>query len=103
MKLIICTVPLDAADALIERLLQERLIGCANVLGPVASHYWWKGEIERDEESVLFMETPDDRHAEAVDRLANWHPYEVPKIVTMDPADVNAAYAEWLTSVTRPG
>ena len=102
MKLILSTAPEDAADDLVERLLNARLIGCANVVGAVQARYWWNGAIERDQEVVLLMETPDDRHAAAVQQLEHWHPYDVPKILTFDPQDANASYAEWLVSVTRP-
>jgi periplasmic divalent cation tolerance protein len=102
MKLVLCTVPEDSADALVDRLLHARLIGCANAIAPVRSRYWWNGAIEQDDEVVLLMETPDDRHAAAVEHIARWHPYDVPKILTFAPEDANAAYAEWLTEVTRP-
>ncbi len=100
MRLLFCTAPPDRAPDLVRALLEERLIGCGNVLAGARSLYWWEGEIQDDSEAVILMETPVDRAESAMARLAELHPYEVPKIIAIDPADVAAPYLQWLRSVT---
>jgi len=34
------------AQAIADALVERRLAGCAQVIGPIASTYWWQGEIE---------------------------------------------------------
>ena len=63
MRILFATCSAQEADALVETLLEERLIGCANVVPGVRSHYWWEGEICHDEEVLLFMETADEKAA----------------------------------------
>jgi periplasmic divalent cation tolerance protein len=86
----------------VRKLLEERLIGCANILPQVRSMYWWEGAIQDDGEVVLLMETPAARVDAAVARLEELHPYDVPKIVAIDAATVNAPYLAWLQQVTAP-
>jgi len=99
MRVIFATCSPDEADGLVGRLLEERLIGCANVVPGVRSHYVWKGEICRDEEAVLFMETTPDRVADATRRLRELHSYDVPKIVVLDPESADPDYRAWLEEV----
>lgn len=100
MRVIFCTAPPDAAPGLVRTLLEERLIGCANIIPGVRSMYWWEGAIQDDTEVVLLIETPTERLDAAIARLGELHPYEVPKIVALDPAAVNAPYVAWLRGVT---
>jgi len=99
MRVLFCTAPADAAPDLVRRLLEDKLIGCGNILAGARSLYWWEGEIHDDAEAVVLMETTAERLDAAMARLAQLHPYEVPKIVALDPAAVNEAYVAWLRGV----
>jgi periplasmic divalent cation tolerance protein len=99
MRVIFSTCSPAEAEGLVERLLEERLIGCANLVPGVRSHYLWEGEVCRDEEVVLLMETTNECVAAAMQRLRELHSYEVPKIVVLDPAHVDASYLAWLSEV----
>lgn len=100
LRLLFCTAPSDAAPELARALLEARLIGCANLLPAVRSLYWWEGEIQDDGEVVMWMECASERAEAAVSALAAAHPYDVPKIVVLEPSAVNGPYLEWLRSVT---
>lgn len=102
MRVIFATCSPGEAEELVDALLREHLIGCANWIPGVRSRYWWQGELCRDEEVVLLMETTADRVAEATKRLAELHSYDLPKIVVLDPADCDPGYRAWLVSSTRP-
>jgi periplasmic divalent cation tolerance protein len=99
MRVLFCTAPVDAAPQLVRRLLEEKLIGCGNILPGARSLYWWQGAIQDDAEAVIWMETTAQRVDAAIARLAQLHPYDVPKIVALDPAAVNEPYGAWLRAV----
>ncbi|MBW2229334.1 MAG: divalent-cation tolerance protein CutA [Deltaproteobacteria bacterium] len=100
MRVIFATCSASEAETLAERLLEERLIGCANLIPGVRSLYRWQGELQRDEEVVMWMETTEGLAEAAARRLRELHSYDVPKIVTLDPAACDPAYQEWLDEVT---
>jgi periplasmic divalent cation tolerance protein len=100
MRILLATCSPDKADEVLLALLHEKLVACGNLIPGVVSHYWWQGEICRDEEVVMLMETRADLAAAAAQRLAELHPYDVPKILTLDPASCNDDYLAWVRSVT---
>ena len=38
------------AETIAERLLEAKLIACANIIGPIESHFHWSGKIDKAEE-----------------------------------------------------
>ena len=102
LRILLMTCPPDQAEPLLAALLGERLIACGNVLPDVLSRYWWQGELCRDREALVIMETAADRLPAAMARLAALHPYEVPKLLALTPGEVHRPYLEWALAVTRP-
>lgn len=100
MRVLFSTAPAEAAPDIVRGLLEQRLIGCGNIVPGVRSLYWWQGKIEDDQEVVLLMETPDDKVRAAMERLVELHPYDVPKVVALDPSGVHEPYRAWLREVT---
>lgn len=100
MRLIFATCSPAEAEPVLRTLLEERLVGCGNLIPGVTSLYWWQGEIARDEEVVILMETTAELVQQAAARLRELHPYDVPKIVVLDPATADADYVAWLCGVT---
>lgn len=88
------TAPPDAADDVVETLLEDRLVACVNRL-PCKSTYRWEGEIHRDEEALLLAKTTDEAYDDLVDRVEEIHPYDVPCIERFDEDDVIDPFAEW--------
>ena len=76
-----------------------RLIA-GNLIPGVVSLYRWEGRVERDEEVAMLIETTGERVQQAASRLCDLHPYEVPKIIVIDPASVDDDYLTWLREVT---
>jgi periplasmic divalent cation tolerance protein len=103
LRLLVMTCAPDQAERLLRALLAERLVACGNILPGVRSHYWWQGAICSDEEALVVMETPAGRADAAMARLAELHPYEVPKILAFSADAVHAPYLAWARAVTSAG
>jgi periplasmic divalent cation tolerance protein len=101
IRLLFVTAPPERAEEIVHALAAERLVACGNVISGVKSIYWWQGELCKEDEAVLLMETAADCVDAAVARLRELHPYSVPKIVVIDPASVNADYVRWAIDETR--
>lgn len=102
MRIIFATCSNAEANALATRLVEEQLVGCVNLVAGVRSIYRWQGAVERDEETVLLMETTAERVSDATARLRELHSYDVPKIMVLDPEDCDPDYRAWLKAVTSP-
>jgi periplasmic divalent cation tolerance protein len=101
VMVVMTTLPdAPAAEALAERLLEERLVACANVLPGARSIYRWEGEIRRDQEVVVILKTTRAALPRLRERFPALHPYDVPELVAMDVADGAEAYLDWVRSET---
>ena len=88
----------DAAEQLARTLLQDRLVACVNVVGPVTSLYHWEGAVERDEEYVLLMKTTAPHQSALIARLEALHPYEVPEVLVLPVEAGSQAYLLWISA-----
>jgi periplasmic divalent cation tolerance protein len=78
-----------------------RFAACAQVAGPVASTYWWEGEMERAEEWLVIMKLPADRYADLSALLTRLHSYDEPEIIAMPICAGSAGYLAWIRDETR--
>jgi periplasmic divalent cation tolerance protein len=98
MALVYCPCPdLEQAKRLGHALLDARLAGCINILPGMVSLYDWRGAREEAAEVVLIAKTSAGMATGVREFLEREHPYEVPAILTIPLADMNASYREWLT------
>lgn len=70
----------SVAEALSLEMLDERLVACANILGPIRSLVIWQGRRSAAEEIGVLFKTDAARLDRAVARLAELHPYDFPAI-----------------------
>jgi periplasmic divalent cation tolerance protein len=85
-----------AAEQLAATLVAERLVACAQVLGPVSSTYRWKGNVERAQEWYCFLKTTDQRLPELQRRIRELHPYETPEVIAIPIFQGDERYLEWV-------
>lgn len=83
--------------------VEDRLAGCANILGGVTSIYRWLGAVEQEREHLLLLKTRAGLFERLAARVKALHPYETPAIVALQVAAVEKGYADWLLSVTEEG
>ncbi|ELZ24036.1 divalent-cation tolerance protein CutA [Natrinema limicola] len=94
MPTVYITAPPEAADALAETIVENRLAACVNQV-ETTSTYRWQGEIQRDEEVILLAKTTDDASDDLIARVQELHPYDVPCIERFDERDVLESFATW--------
>lgn len=82
------------------KLLEERLIACANRLPMVISHFRWEGEIQAREEHPVLFKTSPAKAAAAMNRLAKLHRYDVPAIIQLSGCPAHPAFADWVAFET---
>lgn len=87
----------ESVQKILEQLLQEKLIACANILGPIDSLYIWKEEVTEDSEIGCFLKTSRELSQQLLSRLEELHPYECP-CITIENLDANPSYVQWVNS-----
>ena len=84
------------AEKLVAILLQERLIACGQIAGPVTSSYWWNGSITTSTECILSMKTTAAQYERLEMAIRSNHPYEIPEIVAVPIASISDDYRVWM-------
>lgn len=91
------TVP-DKKEAtkIAQSLLKEKLIACANIVGPVSSLFWWKGKIDKASEFLVIMKSKKNLFKKLSERVKELHSYEVPEVIALPVIDGLPSYLNWL-------
>lgn len=74
----------------------ERLAACAQLVGPIASTYWWEGEIESAEEWMVIFKTTVDRFEDLAVLIADLHSYDTPEIIATPVVAGSGDYLSWV-------
>jgi periplasmic divalent cation tolerance protein len=88
----------EEAEKIVRRLLKERLIACANIIGPVQSLFWWQGKIDEAQEHLILMKTRKDLFSKLSEKVKALHSYQIPEIIAVPIVEGFKPYMEWLES-----
>ena len=94
--IVFITAPVDKGWDIANYIVEEKLGACVNVVSEVSSVYWWKGNIERDKESLLIVKTSVHKLKELIEKVKGVHPHTVPEIVAFPIVDGNEDYLRWI-------
>lgn len=86
----------EEADRIAAALLERRLAACVQVIGPVVSHYRWKGAVEREAEWICLAKTAASRYEEVEAAIAELHSYEQPEILATPIVAGSDGYLAWV-------
>ncbi|QXK92048.1 divalent-cation tolerance protein CutA [Neoehrlichia mikurensis] len=85
-----------AACHMVNILLQEKLIICANIFHNVTSIYYWENTIKNNKEYIIIMKTSKHLYEKALQKIQNIHPYEIPLITIINPYTTNNKFIDWM-------
>jgi periplasmic divalent cation tolerance protein len=87
----------EDADRIAHALVERRLAGCVQVVGPVHSVYRWGGQVEQGDEWICAVKTSETQYAAVESAILELHSYECPEIIATPIAGGSAAYLAWLS------
>jgi periplasmic divalent cation tolerance protein len=93
----------DEADRIAASLVERRLAGCVQIVGPVHSVYRWQGVVQRAEEWLCLIKTSAELLAKIEDAIRVLHSYECPEIIATPIVAGSEGYLASLGEQTRPG
>ena len=100
IQVVTTTDSADLASKIAQTLVERRAAACVQVVGPVQSKYWWKGDIEEAEEWVCLIKarSADYDRIEAI--ISGAHSYDVPEILAFPVQQGSRRYLDWLEAET---
>ncbi|MEO0162787.1 MAG: divalent-cation tolerance protein CutA [candidate division WOR-3 bacterium] len=89
----------EDAEKIAKIVVEKRLAGCVQILGPIKSTYWWKGKIENAEEWLCIIKSKKELYPELEKTIREIHPYETPEIIAMPIIAGYEGYLKWLSEI----
>jgi len=97
----IISVPESEAPGLAEKLVQERLVSCAQITGGITSYYRWEDKVQKENEVLIILKTKAMLQQEVADFVQHEHSYEVPECIFTPVSGGICSYLQWVGDVTR--
>jgi periplasmic divalent cation tolerance protein len=86
----------EEAGRIADRLVENQLAACVQILPAIESVYRWQGSFERSSEVLLIAKTEFDKFPELERQVRAMHSYETPEIVAVPVTAISQPYGEWL-------
>jgi len=101
LQIQISTPSKEVSQKIIKQLLEERLIACGQIVGPITSMYHWKNQVEQSEEYLCLLKTTKSIYPTLEKRVLAVHPYEVPEIIATEIVDGHLDYLKWIAEEVK--
>lgn len=98
IQVITTTEKKEDAERIAKALVEKRLAGCVQIMGPITSTYWWKENIEKVDEWLCLIKSGKDLFEELEKSIKEIHPYETPEIIAMPIIAGSKDYMKWLSN-----
>lgn len=93
----------DDAQTIGRALVEERLAGCVQIIGPITSIYRWQGKINTAQEWQCWAKSRRELYDRIEAAIRRLHPYQVPEILAVAVTAGSADYLAWLEEEVREG
>jgi len=103
VKIIFVTCPPDRANELASHLLSQRVCACVSAVPGVESRYWWEGQLETAQESLLVIKCASELVDTVIEKVKEVHPYQVPEVLVLPVEGGNPDYLAWVRGDPRVG
>jgi len=93
----------EEAMKIVRFMLEEKLIACANIVGPINSLFWWKGKVDEASEFLVLMNSHNKLFSKISKRVREMHSYEVPELITLSIEKDLPTYLSWIDTILQTG
>jgi periplasmic divalent cation tolerance protein len=89
------------AKRISQRLLEKKLIACANLIKDVQSFFWWEGKVDHAKEVLLILKSKRSCFNRIVKEVKKVHSYNVPEIIALPIVKGYNPYLRWINDSTK--
>lgn len=89
-------------ELIVNRLVSDRWVACAQIMGQLQSTYWWQGQLCHASEFLLIVKTTVAHWSGLQSIILELHNYEVPEIVAVPVFHCSDRYRQWWLEQLRP-
>jgi periplasmic divalent cation tolerance protein len=103
LQVLTTTATPEDAQTIADVLVEKRLAGCVQIVGPIASTFWWEDKVERTTEWLCLIKTETRLYDALEQAIKEQHPYETPEIIAISIVAGSQPYLQWLSHTLHRG
>jgi periplasmic divalent cation tolerance protein len=84
-------------------MVEEKLAACAHLLPAGESFYRWEGKLMTEPEHILIAKTTAEMASAAIARVAEWHDYEIPCVLSLPIEGGHLPFLRWIDQESGSG
>ena len=84
------------AKCITKKLLEKKIIACANIISNVTSYFVWKNKIQNSKEIIICGKTMSKNQKKIIQVVKSLHSYKVPCIIFFDIKNGNKDFLKWI-------
>ena len=96
IRVVFISMSRDEAKKFGRTIVEERLAACVNIVPQIDSYFWWNGEVQSDQESLMILKTTEAKIDKLIKFVKENHPYDIPEIITLPVAEGLPDYINWI-------
>lgn len=86
------------ATLIAEKLINTRLVACANIMPQTKSMYLWSGKLEVSSEVPMILKTSKQHTKKVKEIILQNHSYDTPAVIEISANSLHETYSEWLSN-----
>jgi periplasmic divalent cation tolerance protein len=86
----------ENARQIAKKVVEKNLAACAQIIGPISSIFWWKNNINEEEEWLIIIKSKKNLYDDLEHAIMKVHKYEIPEILAVPVLAGAKSYLEWL-------
>ena len=84
------------AEKIAKKLLDKKLVACANVISNVCSYFVWKNKVQNSKEVIICGKTTLANQKKIIQAVKSLHSYSVPCVIFFDIKSGNKDFLKWI-------
>lgn len=102
LSIVLCnTSNIENSKSIANKLVEQKLAACVNIIPKIHSVYEWNGKIESEEESTMLIKTTSELLEKVEEVILKFHSYDTPEILAFKIDKSNKDYLQWLVGAIK--
>jgi periplasmic divalent cation tolerance protein len=102
LSIVLCnTSNIENSKSIANKLVEQNLAACVNIIPKIHSVYEWNGKIESEEESTMLIKTTSELLEKVEEVILKFHSYDTPEILAFKIDKSNKDYLQWLVGAIK--
>jgi uncharacterized protein involved in tolerance to divalent cations len=85
----------DVLEEICNQVIRKKLAACANIIPGCYSYFYWEGNIQKNQEYLVFIKTLKISEKKVYEIIKKYHNYDIPEILTFKAENIEKNYMKW--------